>query len=366
MASLYEKEFEKSKTISQSQDKAWEWFKSSIWDLLITVTVFVYITTGLIEIQETGRTFWEILATGAMAFIFGMTLTLLFNKKGLIKGTLHPTVLATNEEHDQNYRKILPFVSHGDAWCEIENKAALKIVRERILSKAALNYQDYFDEEGRSRDNDLSFPKGSNKIQKKRIEAKRKALKQAINAKITYLTISDLIASGENAMDPNYLGRSKTDYDRATLVNNIIGRLIPAAIVGYFTVSMLENTSIAQFIWTAFQALIFVIMGYLKFLNSFYFIVDEDRMNNKKRIAYLNKFLEWVKKEVNEDGNRINSGSTSGTERVAIQPATTSNDPASTAISNGTESTTQPEPISSETGLSTSETPSTGGLLPTQ
>lgn len=366
MASLYEKEFEKSKTINQSQDKAWEWFKSSVWDLLITITVFVYITTGLIEIQETGRTFWEILATGAMAFIFGMTLTLLFNKKGLIKGTLHPTVIATNEEHDQSYRKTLPFISHGDAWCEIENKAALRIVRERILSKAALNYKDYFDEEGRSRDNDLSFPKGSNRLQKKRIEAKRKALKQAINAKITYLTISDLISSGENAMDPNYLGRSKNDYDRATLVNNIIGRLIPAAIVGYFTVSMLENTSIAQFIWTAFQALIFVIMGYLKYLNSFYFIVDEDRMNNKKRIAYLNKFLEWVKKEVNEDGNRINSGSTGGSERDAIQPATTSDNPASTAVSNGTESTAQPEPISSETGLSTSETPSTGGLLPTQ
>lgn len=366
MSSLYEKEFEKSKTINKSQDKAWEWFKSSVWDVLITITVFVYITTGLIEIQETGRTLWEILATGAMAFIFGMTLTLLFNKKGLIKGTLHPSVIATNEEHDQTYRRTLPFISHGDVWCEMENKAALRIVRERILSKAALNYKDYFDEDGASKDNDLSFPKGSNKIQKKRIEEKRKAIKKAMNAKITYLTISDLISNGENAMDPNYLGRSKNDYDKATLLNNILGRLIPAAIVGYFTVNMLENTTIAQFVWTAFQALIFVIMGYLKYLNSFYFIVDEDRMNNKKRIAYLNKFLEWVKKEVNENGNRINSGSTGGSERSAIQPTTTSDNPASTAVSNGTESTAQPKPISSETGLSTSKTPSTGGFLPTQ
>lgn len=363
---LYEKEFEKSKSLVNNQDKAWEWFKSSVWDVLIAVTIFVYIATGLIDIQETGRTFWEILATGAMAFIFGMTLTLLFNKKGLIKGTMHPTVLRTNEEHEVAYRSVLPHITHGDVWCEIENTAALKLVRERILSKAALNYKDYFDEEARSLDNDLSFPKNATKLHKKRILTKRKAVKDAINAKITYLTISELISSGENAMDPNYLGRSKQDYDKSTFINNAIGRLIPAIIVGYFTVNMLENASIAQFIWTAFQALIFVIMGYLKYLNSFYFIVDEDRMNNKKRIAYLNKFLDWVKKEVNEDGNRINSGSTSGTERVAIQPTTTSNDTTSAAISNGAESTAQPEPISSETGLSTSETPSTGGLLPTQ
>ena len=111
---LYEKEFEKSKNIAKSQDKAWDWFKSSVWDLLIGITVIVYITTGLIEIRETGRSIWEILATGAVAFIFGMTLTLLFNKKGLIKGTTHPEVLKTNEEHNQAYRDVLPYISKGD------------------------------------------------------------------------------------------------------------------------------------------------------------------------------------------------------------------------------------------------------------
>lgn len=363
---LYEKEFEKGKNISQTQDKAWDWFKSSVWDLLIGITVIVYITTGLIEIRETGRSIWEILATGAVAFIFGMTLTLLFNKKGLIKGTTHPEVLKTNKEHNQAYQEVLPYISKGDQWCELENKAALKIVRERILSKAALNYKDYFDEEGRSLENDMSFPKELNKAQKRRFEDKRKAVKKAISAKITYLTLSDLISSGENEMDPNYLGRSKSDYDRTTLLNNALGRLIPAVIVGYFTVTLIDNTSIAQLIWTSLQALIFVIMGYLKYLNAFYFVVDEDRMNNKKRIAYLYKFLEWVKKEVKKDGNSTNAATAGSTERKAIPTTGTSNNPSSTTVSDGTEITTPAKPVSSETGLRVSETPSAGGVLPTK
>lgn len=361
---LYEKEFEKGKNLVETSDQAWQWLKSSVWDILIGVTVLVYITTGLIEIKETGRTFWEILATGTMAFIFGFTITLLFNKKGLIKGTLHPQVLATNDEHDAKYREVLPYINKADDWCELENTAALRLVRERILSKAALSYGDFFDEEGRSKDVDLSYPKRATKLQKLRTDQKIKAVEKAINAKITYLTISDLISSGQNALDPNFLGRSKEMYNKATVTNNILGRAIPAVIVGYFSVGMLDDASIGQFIWTALQSLIFIIMGYLKYLSSFYFIVDEDRLNNKKRIAYLNKFLEWVKEEVNKDGNSINSRSVSSTKRVPIQPATTSGSRGSETGSTNAETTTTNESGSSETGLRVSETPSPRRLLP--
>ena len=346
MASLYEKEMQKGKVVTETSDKAWEWFKSSLWDILIVLTVIVYIATGLIEIQETGRTVWEILATAGMAFIFGYTVALLFNKKGLIKGMMHPLVVETSEEHDHKYREVMPYISKADEWCDQENTAALKIVRERILAKAALSYIDFFDEEGRFKNVDMEIPAKASKYQKTRALQKRKTIENAINAKITYLTISDLISSGANALDPNYLGRSKEAYNKATIVNNMLGRLIPAAIVGFFSVGMLEDASIGQFIWTSLQALIFIIMGYLKYLNAFYFVVDEDRMNNKKRIAYLNKFLEW-NKEVKENGNSINSRSISSAERTIIQPTTTSVNPSDTTVGDDAKITTTTELIGS-------------------
>ena len=380
MPSIYETEKNKQdlvkispNPVSEKTDKAWDWFKASLWDIFIGLSVLIYVGTGLVQITETGRTVWEILATGGTAFVFGVTINLLFAKKGLIKGETHPEVLKTNEDHDAAYEKILPYVSKGDEWCELENKAAIKIVRERILSKAALSYKDYFNEDGTAKDADFSVPKDASKSIALRVKAKEKAYNDALNANITYLTISDLISLRGNVLDPNDLGRSKTDYEKKTLARSALDKIIPSVIVGYFSVQMIADVGIGNLIWTAFQSILFVIMGYLKYLNSFYFIADEDRQNTKKKIAYLTKFHLWIQNEVinrgrsNDNyGDNNNPGTISKTEGNRLQPATESIDRPSQTISTHAENSTPTELERSEERLSTNQTPSPGGLLPTE
>lgn len=348
--SIFEQERKRElelKNVNKQSDKAWQWVKNSIWDILVAVLALVYVATGLIEITETGRTVGEILATGSMAFLFGFTISTLFAKKGLMEGMTDPRVLETELEHDQVYQEALPYIRRADQWCEIENKAALKLVRERILAKAALSYTDYFDDQGKAKE--VEFPDLTNlsKYQLAREKGKQLVVKRAIEAKITYLSISDLISDGTDSLDPNNLGMSKAEYERKQMKSNLIGRIIPALIIGYFGISATASADIGNFIWTALQALLFVAMGYLKKLSAYYFVVDDDRKNTKKKTSYLRKFKLWAMNQeaIEHERNRVESGTVGPTEGTTVQPAATTNNPSDAAISAGTEKPTSTRPV---------------------
>jgi len=300
MASIYEetiKHQEEKTKYTENKDQAWEWIKSSIWDILIGLAILIYITTGIFQVVETGRSIWEILATGGLAFLFGFSINILFSKKGLIKAEQHPLVLKTNLEHDEVYQKVLPYISASDDWCNIENAAALRIVREQILAKAAMSYSDHFDENGRLKSVSYDIDKTMSKEQVKRVLEKRETLKKATKSRISYLTISKLISLDTDNLDPHSMGKTKRQYEKGVVTTSSIDRLLPAIIVGYFSIQPVFGLTFGHFVWTALHSIMFIIFGYVKYLNSYYFIVDENRLNTKKKIALLNKFLNWLKEK---------------------------------------------------------------------
>lgn len=340
--------------------------KDSLWDFLIVVIVLVYVATGLINIQESGRSIVEIIATGGIAFIFGYTISLLFTAKGLIKGDLHPDVIQANKDHEEAYRKALPYIDLGDDWCEIQNKKALRQVRERILSRSAMAYKDYFDEDGRVKNVEVEeITKDMSKLKKRFILRKQKTLERAINARVTHLIMGDLISESGDAMDPNNMGETKASYQKKTAVKGVLGKLLPAVIVGYFSISLVSELSLANFIWTAFQSLLFIVMGYLKYLNAFYFVSDTYKKSVNKRTAFLENFISWAKEEVKKNGT-INTGGTSTPKTTVVPTTTTSDNQSSETVSDDAETTTPTKPIPSETRLPVSKDASTGRLLPTQ
>ena len=211
-----------------------------------------------------------------------------------------------------------------DDWCEEENVKALLKIRKRILNKEGLRYEDCFDEEGIAKD--IAFPHkslkefeftkivdgeevietiyaeelkesnpGKYKIEKKKIKAfnkrqsaKQKAFIKAMRVKITPLTTDLITATVVKNNDPHNLGMDRKQYQKKDAKSEAISRAIFSIVFAYFTVSFI--TGWATLLSSLIQVAIFLSMGGIKWVQSFYFVKEDLRKRTIRQINYIQKF----------------------------------------------------------------------------
>ena len=282
--------------------------------LVVVLISLVYVASSLINISKTGRSIYEIIASGMLSLIVGIMINGVFRSVGIRKGDEDERTIATNTLHANTVDEITPFIDNLDKFCESENKRALREIRTRILAGEGMKYSDYFDTDGaikEERKKPSTEPVHSNAqigrhfLHKEELveKAKEKAFKKALKVKLTPLVSSNLTSDGVKANDPFNFGKSKKEYTSRMNTSDILIKLIMAIIFGYFGVSLASEINVASIIWNALQIILYVAGGVIQMYSSYMWVVDDYRGSVVKKIDYLQKFKKIYGEETTPYGN---------------------------------------------------------------
>lgn len=248
-----------------------------------------YIATAFISIEESGKSPLQILADGMVVFLLGILINRIFDGQGMMMGDRDERVRATNRIHGEIVERLASHMSELDDWCERKNDEALLRIRRRYLAAHGMRYDQFFDADGIAK----PYPfKASyaNLRERWHDHWQYHHYRCAMTMKLTRLTASLLISDGGDADDPYYMGRSKMEYVKSTLWQDVATKLATALLFGYYGVSMIQNFSWANLIWMVLQVGIFLIMGVVKLQQAQIYVTDEYRSRIIKKIDTLEMF----------------------------------------------------------------------------
>ena len=278
-------------------------FKNAGYFAVLLISL-AYIAGSFILISSSGKTVYEIIATGVISLIVGVLITGVFRSLGIQKGEEDERTISTNRLYGETVESSVPHIDRLEEFCELENKNALISIRKKILAVVGLKYDDCFDENGVCKEYNYEqyseeiIEKTKSKKQKrhyKRANSKRKkAYFKAVNIKIKLLTPSALTSSSIKENDPFNFGKTKKEYTSQRNLSDMATRVVMAIIFGYFGVSFVSEVNFATLIWNILQIVMYITSGIIQMYASYSWIVDEYRLNVIKKIDYLQKFKKFA------------------------------------------------------------------------
>lgn len=269
--------------------------------IAVALVCLIFMLTAFLEMGQTGKTIGEIITDGAVFFFLGCLVTRMLDLQGLSEGERDEKVIRTLELHGQTVDSISSHIEDLDAWCDEKNDAALKMQRKKILARECLRYDDCFGEDGIAKQFKFNESNMKNKLLAREEKRRYRCYIKAVRLKLTPLSASDLTSEGGRADDPNYLGRTKAQYESQTRTWDVFMRLGTAVVFGYYTVDLLQDFSYANIIWRALQVSMLLLMGSIRRNMSYSFMTDEYRSRIIKKIDYMQKFRNDMKKKYAED-----------------------------------------------------------------
>lgn len=267
-------------------EKTKDFLKINLFFIVVAVACAVYIVRGFVNIVETGKTVGEIIADGFVSALFGFFISKLLSLQGIAKGENDPNVINTNMLHARAVEKISPKIYLLDEWCEQKNAEAKRNAQTKILAVAGITINEFERGVYRVFDKDGECFKSEDMLSKE----KRKAIRRARRVSLTPLSASSLTSDGGNKNDPYYFGLEKREYSLRRDGKQVISKILCGLLFGYYGVKLIADFNVADLIWTAIQVALFLIMGVISYLQSYFFIVDEYRHKIIKKIDNLEKF----------------------------------------------------------------------------
>ena len=226
----------------------------------------VYIGGSFILISKTGKSVYEIIASGFLSMITGLLINGIFRSLGIRRAEADPRTISTAKLYSDSVEAIVPHIDRLGEFCENENKRALFSIRTKILARAGLKYADFFDENGILYSHDyelysdeeiLGATKGRARKMKSVNRRRKLAYNKAVNTKIKLLTPSALTSEGAKENDPFDFGKSKKEYSTQRNLSDMISRILMAVIFGYFGVTFVSEVNPALLIWNTMQIIMY-------------------------------------------------------------------------------------------------------------
>lgn len=268
--------------------------------IAVALVCLIFMLTAFLEMGKTGKTIGEIITDSAVFFFLGCLVTRMLDLQGLSEGERDERLIRTLELHGQTVDRISPHIEDLDAWCDDKNRAAMKMQRSKILACECMRYGDCFEEDGIAKPFEFKDENSKNKHLRRAENRRYRCYLKAVHLKLTPLTASDLTSEGGRADDPNYLGRTKAQYESQTRTWDIAMRLGTSLVFGYYAVDLLQDFSYANIIWRALQVAMLLLMGSIRRNMSYSFMTDEYRARIIKKIDHMQKFQNDMKKKYAE------------------------------------------------------------------
>lgn len=277
-----------------------EIFYKNIHYLTVILISLIYVGGSMIMISKTGRSVSEIVGSGLLSMAVGFLINGLFRQIGMRRGEEDEKMQATTSLHAQTVERALPYIDKLEDFCQRENDRTRKRLRSGILLSAGMDYNTYFDQEGkqictetelyeREKIKSAGFLGGISLRRKNR--QRKKALERATTLRLKELTPSALTGWGGKNENPFDFGKSKSNYARGQNATDIILRLIMAVVFGYFGVSLVSEINVASIIWNTLQIIMYVCGGVIQMYSAYVWVTDTYRGTVIRKIDLLEAFL---------------------------------------------------------------------------
>lgn len=278
----------------KAKEEIRKFFKGILGDAVVIALSLLYTLTAFLTLSATGKSAWQVVAEGIVAFLMGFFMNREFEHRGLIEGDELETVKKAVAKHSDMVDDIVPYIEELENWCDDKNRQALRHSRERILAEGCLRYSDYFDDNGLA----LDFVPDENKLKNRHLRkieiARIRTYHKAITLRLTPLSANVLISEGGKGGDPYYMGRSKLEYSKESSRKDVVIKIVLAVLFGYYGVTLIQDWSIANLIWKVFQVIVFLMMGSLKKRQAFLYMKEEYRGRITQKTMHLQTFFNFI------------------------------------------------------------------------
>ena len=275
-----EEQIKKTKTEVFSQ-----FIKDNLVNMVIVLICLVYILRGLITIGETGKTWWEILADGLLAFMVSISIKILMRKKGLNNGFNSDKFIATTNEYGkQIVDKVDGHTEDLEKYCLYKNDERLRIEQRNFLLRNGLDYEPF--EKGEYDNRFESIP--DRKVRRKKLNL----LKKCRNIKVykyTSVLITNAYSNAES--ESKLLSQSSQRYEKSNAISNILIGLLIMFLFGYYGIKSGNVEELwKNVIWCSIQITLYLVLGVIAMLNAFDFVTETLRGKINRVISIIDDF----------------------------------------------------------------------------
>lgn len=268
---MAEKEYSYDK--ENGLDKTLDFFKRNIYNILIFVISFVFIFKDVVQIQETGKTIPEIIASSVISFIVGTCLSIIVGKKGIIAGQNTESYRQMMNTYSIELERTNDNIDKLDDFCDIKNEKRIRKIQTHILRKARIRYEDF-------------VTKTIEEVCKTKEQIKfwRKAEK----VHIQLLTADNILSETDDRYEKGKKDLTLNEYERKTNTQDMVKKIIFALIFGYFGVTFTGN--LENIIWGAVQISSWLIMALMNYIQNYTYVREVYQSKIYRKINLLIEF----------------------------------------------------------------------------
>lgn len=283
--------------MNKFEEKVARFFASQAVNIILVIIVAVYALSGLINIQETGKTTLEILASSFIALILAWSISTLLGQKGIVGGQKSDIYKATLTEYSAKVSSVDGHTDEFERFCEEQKAYEREKIQRSIIANAGLKWDKVFV------DGQFIIP---NNLQKEQITA----IKKAIKAKVYNMEAGYILGGMEQELK-SVKDETLASFQTKESARTGLLKILNSVIFGIYSIQILQDFNWAAVIWKMLEVAVWLGFGYMSFFTNYEFVIEKYRKQIISKINLIVKFNDIIKKypnkytEVKQDGNTI-------------------------------------------------------------
>lgn len=275
-----------------------KFIKTKLGLLGVSVVSLVWLFWGFFTPTFKETPIWILFMSSGVSMVVAYSIGALLRYQGVLTGSSDSELISLKKLHREIVIKSNEYAEYVDEWALVENDLALKLARTHELTSAGLRYSDYFDEKGDYTDKEINpIPKNSEKWVKERYNYKNKKLKEAIEFKVTPVTIPAISSESNVDLDYNNTGLSPEEHLTISNKKAFLKKILTVAIFGLIQLQLGSGNWKESLFNGLAQLIVFLLFGLVGFYSEYTFMTNTYTGNLRKKINLLERLIVYGKKK---------------------------------------------------------------------
>jgi hypothetical protein len=269
--------------MNRFEEKVAKFFASQAVNIVLLIIVAVYALSGLINIQETGKTPLEILASGFIALILAWSISTLLGQKGIVSGQRSDTYKATLVEYGNKVSSVDGHTDEFEKFCEEQKAYEKEKIQRSIIAAAGLKWDKVFIE--------------GQFVEPKTLANKehRKAIKRAILARVYNMEAGYILGGMEQELK-SVKDETIVSFQTQESFKTGFLKVMNSVIFGIYSIQLMQDFNWAAVIWKMLEVSVWMGFGYMSFFTNYDFVIEKYRKQIISKINLIVKFNDIIKK----------------------------------------------------------------------
>ena len=271
--------------------------------LFIVVAIsIVYVFWGLLDISDTKKTLWQIIADGVLTFAIGYSIGQLLSLQGYKNGALNEGLVKAQKEHREKVASINAKLDKLEEYLDERHKKKVRLYQIQILTEEALLYDDFISGKYAKWRTDKQL---RSQLSKSQI----RAIYKAYHCRLKKISVTDLTKGSESHNNnDDELGETKLQHQKKQSIVALGSKIIWMLFFGFFSIQMAKDFNWTNLIWTGLQVVLFLGSGIMKYDSAYTYMKENVKDRYYAQIDILTSFEAWEEKQKKETINANNQG----------------------------------------------------------